>query len=628
MTLLWACAWGLQSIAAGMEIGSVTGTPTIETTIKRSNGTALRVAPGATKQVQHASYSAGQGVKFYRTYLYLVTAPTATRTVISIDNGASSKVGIRLTSGRVLQLYNEEDLAQVGSDSSAINTGEWYRLELKVDSTTLASTAVEARLYAASAESTLLWNPSGTIDLAADPNRYSVRNNNDANLDFVVTDHVICDDQGSALNGWPGEGSLIYLRPDGDSGTPQWTRGGADSGANWSQVEDTPPNDVTDYVQSNTSGQIDDYTLGACPAAVGASDTIKWVAAGARFALSATTGGDPDAVLRITAGGNTEECTGFSGAGSTLWASYRTSPALTFPLVLTDMPGASTTPWTKSDLDGALLGLRESVTDTHFIRVSAAWLIFEHSPPGATPVSGTDSSTQSEASALESSLSPTETETLADAAALAASLDIADSVAHTDASALAAASSLADSGALSETAVITVTLALADSAALSEAAPAETATLAGTDSWSLADVSSLDIGAGADKVGVDSFAFSETAALAIALSGADSGALADGIILSAALVGSDSGVATDAAGLAAALPVVDSGLLAEALFEFARSLADSAALSESVALAGADPAVTGPLNSAVGDGRTVAATGSGRSSAAVGDGRTQAQVPG
>jgi len=121
MSILVGCAFGLESIAAGMEWESSSGSPTIETTLVRSNGTALRFTPGATNSIQWNQYSAGQGVKFYRAYVHLVTAPAATRAIISIDNGASMKIGVRLTSARLLQLYNEEDFAQIGSDSSAIN---------------------------------------------------------------------------------------------------------------------------------------------------------------------------------------------------------------------------------------------------------------------------------------------------------------------------------------------------------------------------------------------------------------------------------------------------------------------------------------------------------------------------
>ena len=76
MTLKWAGANGLQSVTAGVEAPSFTGTLATETTISRSNGTAWRVAPGSTKQLQHNAYSAAQGINFYRIYFWVVAAAT------------------------------------------------------------------------------------------------------------------------------------------------------------------------------------------------------------------------------------------------------------------------------------------------------------------------------------------------------------------------------------------------------------------------------------------------------------------------------------------------------------------------------------------------------------------------
>jgi hypothetical protein len=374
-----------------MEWQSVTGTPTIETTIVRANGTAYRIAPGATKQVQHSSYSSGQGLKYYRIYFHVVTAPASNnRVFISLDNSSAIKIGVRLNTNMTMQFFNEEDIAQIGSTSSALSTGKFYRLEMGINDTTLASTACEIRLYDASAESTLIWNETGTINLAAAPNRLSIKNGNDTNLDFVFTDVAIIEGDSTAPNTWAGEGSIIYLRPSGAGTSTQWSRGGTDSGANWSQTSETPPNDVTSYVESNTVNQVDDFALADTPSAIATNDLVRWIASGARFALSSTTGPDPDFVSRITIGGNTVESANISGAGDTLWASYKGNTNLVFPQVLTGS-------YTKSDLDSAQIGIRETNSDTHFIRVSALWLMFEFCPtPTVSLSSPTDASTTSD----------------------------------------------------------------------------------------------------------------------------------------------------------------------------------------------------------------------------------------
>jgi hypothetical protein len=384
MSLLFLTAFGLQTSTFGIEWNSTTGSPTVETTISRSNGTALRFAGTGSKAIQWNTYAPAQGVRFYRVYFHIVAAPSANQDFVVLQNASNGKVLLRLTSALALSLYNAEDNAQIGSDYT-LSTATWYRVEIKVDSTTLASTTVEARLYDASDESTLLWNPSGTENFATDPNRFGIAHSGNATFDFVVTDIVANDNSGSVLNDWMGEGSLVYLRPSGAGSNTQWARAGTDSGANWSQVDESPPNDITDYVQSNTSGEIDDYALSNTPAAVGASDVIDFVLVGVRHSISSTTGADPDFKVRLTAGGNTNLSANIAPASSATWATNTNNNTYVPPLVLTDMPGASTTAWTKSDLDAAEVGIEQTFTDTHFARITAIWVIAHHHTAGAVP---------------------------------------------------------------------------------------------------------------------------------------------------------------------------------------------------------------------------------------------------
>lgn len=381
MSFLFGTSGGLQSITAGMEWRTSTnGTPAIETTIVRAGGTAIRFNnTGAAENIQHI-FTTAQGVYYFCWYINLQAAPTTARSFLTILNSANQKVGIRITTGRALQLFNEEDSAQVGSDSSALTLGQWYRIELKIDSTTLASTAIEARAYTDAPNASAFWNPSGTIDITANPDRWRVGyTSSDATLDFVMTDAVICDNAGSYANTWPGPGWLWYGRPNGNGDNSQWTGSDGNSTDNYLLLDETPPNDATDYVESNTSGQIDDYTVDNTPAAVGPDDTIQLVAVGVRFAISNTTGGDPDFVLRIkpAASGTTDETGNVSGAGATTYNSMQITLGNYLEFANNsnyEQPGTSN-PWTKAALDTAQIGIRESATDTHLARVSAMWLL-------------------------------------------------------------------------------------------------------------------------------------------------------------------------------------------------------------------------------------------------------------
>jgi hypothetical protein len=387
MSRLWATGFELQTASVGIEwTTSVTGSPAIETTTKRTGNAAFRVNnTAASENFQHI-VAAAQGVRYYRFYFYLVAlSASGTNTeIFSVMNSGNRKVSLRFdTAGNKLELFNQEDSAQIGVDSPTLSTAGWYRFELKIDSTTLASTSVEARLYDTD-DSTLTWNPSGTIALDADPNRILVGIvNGNSSLDIIYDDLVVNDSTGSFCNTWAGPGGLIILRPNANNGTPQWTRGGTDSGASWSQVDETTPNDATDYIESNTNNQVDEWTLTDTPAAIGTNDVINWVGVSSRFAISNATGADPDFVLRLKSGANVDETGNLSGAGSTSWSSHQIATPILYPVIANssnyEVPGGSTA-WTKTSLDSAIVGVRETLTDTHFIRVTAVWVYVDFTP--------------------------------------------------------------------------------------------------------------------------------------------------------------------------------------------------------------------------------------------------------
>lgn len=74
--------------------------------------------------------------------------------------------------------------------------------------------------------------------------------------DFAMNDTV-----GPPNNSWIGDGGVTVAMPNAAGDVTQLSRGGADSGANWSQVEERPPNDATDYVFGTTAGNRDLYNL-------------------------------------------------------------------------------------------------------------------------------------------------------------------------------------------------------------------------------------------------------------------------------------------------------------------------------------------------------------------------------
>lgn len=287
MARLWSCSGGLQSVTAGVEFTSiVTNAPAIETSLGvGTNGTGFRISNVAAVEGFRQIYTAAQGDFYFRWYDYIVASPTvATVTLGGFRITGTYKVAVRLTTGGLLQLWNAEDSTQIGSDSSAISTGVRYRFELRCDSTTLSATVVELRVYdnADGDPDNLIFNPSGTIDLAALPTNVgcALEATGNATFDHVVSDMAVNSTAaGGTQTSWPGAESLVYLFPNGNGDLSQWAGSDGNSTDNYLLVDEVPPN-TTDYVESNTSGQIDEYELTATPAGMGATDTINVVQVG------------------------------------------------------------------------------------------------------------------------------------------------------------------------------------------------------------------------------------------------------------------------------------------------------------------------------------------------------------
>lgn len=388
MGRIWQGGAELQSVTGAVEFTAITTSgPAIETTIKRGGSAAWRINNASASEGFRHVHTSTQAEFYFRFYVYIVTMPTNTRFIGGFSQTGTYKVGVRLTSGGLLQLYNQEDSAQVGSNSSALSTGTWYRIEIKCNSTTLASTVVEANAYIDDPSASSFWNPSGTIDITANPN--CVRcgtDSSDATLDYVVDDLAVNDTSSPGPTSWVGHGYVIHMYPNGNGDNSGWTGSDGNQTDNYLLVNEFPPND-TSYVQSNTSGQIDDYNLDAAPAAMASGDTINNVMVGVRAAVENATGADPDIALRYkaAASGTVSESANLDVNSVTFSSPVMPpqTPPDTYRLVVYTKPGTSD-PITKADLDTSQIGVREAVTDTHFARVSAIWLSVDYSPAVAT----------------------------------------------------------------------------------------------------------------------------------------------------------------------------------------------------------------------------------------------------
>lgn len=380
MARLWSCGFELQSATALMEWDTATGSPTINTTAGqvRSGSASLRNNLVATTAVLTQQFKAAgvAGSTYVRFYLYIATAPSATARIIRLRQGTGADLGgIRVTTSRTLLLWDEQTNLQVGVASAALALNTWHMIEFGHTGT---GDTITGRLngvqFATGASSSAVQAPYELY--------FGV--SNALTTDMYFDDVAVNDSTGSFQNTWPGEGSIIHLRPNAAGDATGGTRGGTDSGTNWGQVDEAPPNDATDYVIPSITSTIDEYNLAA--SGLTGTPTINVVSVGWRYAAASAT--SPDSMMlrvKASAGGTLEESAAIT-ANAITWKTHANAVPRVYPLTLYDLPGASTTAWSVADLDAAQIGFRVSTASVNRVWVSAMWMLVDYVPgAGGTP---------------------------------------------------------------------------------------------------------------------------------------------------------------------------------------------------------------------------------------------------
>jgi hypothetical protein len=187
-----------------------------------------------------------------RTALYLTTDSVGQLQVFR--GGPTGGAGENGTAGSGTLLWTN-------SESEPLST--WMHYELKV---VLAATATGSWSLKRNGALVVSQSSVQTLENGADVVNAFISNKATGSLvnDFFIDDVYVCDGSGSANNDFLGPVRVAALRPtanDSVAMTPS-------SGANWQCVDETTPNDDTDYVSAPASGLplTDRYTMSDLPA--------------------------------------------------------------------------------------------------------------------------------------------------------------------------------------------------------------------------------------------------------------------------------------------------------------------------------------------------------------------------
>lgn len=391
MSRLWHSGFELNSTTDGVEWSLNNATPTIQSTTVRTGtyaGQITSLGSGTSKFFLY-TYSSGtsNGPIYCRFYLRYATLPSASNAISRFGSASGNFPGIiKLNSDGTLGLYDED--GQVGSNSSALSANTWYQVEYMYDTTAAAgSHVIRARLDGVEFAASTTRSTGGSTAVRFGGNTLSEAQTTG---DWFFDDIAINDSSGSQ-NSYPGAGAIAHLRPDAAGDNSDWSN-------DYTNVDEVTPDDATTIVQSTTDEAIDDHNIDAASTGgIGASDTINVVAVGARFSSSAASG-SPTVKYRIKAssGGTVEESAGITNNGNGTYSTNANSDPRNYPLVLYDLPGASTTAWTAADLDVSQIGYRVDVDNgPGSANVSTVWLSVDFTVAGGG-VSKSDSITVSE----------------------------------------------------------------------------------------------------------------------------------------------------------------------------------------------------------------------------------------
>lgn len=379
MARLYSCGFELNSNGVNFDIHQSNGVIVVGSGTVRSGTYALHTTALVSGTSQRASFrhvsSAGNGPYWGRGYLNVTTRPSADNSIIRLE-ASGIPLRVALTSTGTLKLIDE--IGTIGTSAGALTNGQWYRLEVLFDSTGGAGTHI-AKLRVDGVEVVAATNRTFTNPTIQQFGFGGNLNSETQTVgDWWWDDIAINDSTGTAQNSYPGEGHIIHLLPtangDANSGT---ARGGADSGADWSQINEVTPNDATNYIEMNTTtGVVWCNVTDASGLGLGGAYIIPFVAVGGRITIASAGTGNWFPSIKSQASGTTLDGTPVSLTSTSWFAHDDTSGSQQYKVTAYVDPqnGGS---WTVAKLDSMQIGAK-TTDGSPATRITALWALVEY----------------------------------------------------------------------------------------------------------------------------------------------------------------------------------------------------------------------------------------------------------
>jgi len=389
---LWSSGFELQTVgsAGGGSVGeweTTVGSPSINTTTKRTGAASLRCNPTAASAYLRHSLMTGTTTSahvYLRAYVYIATLPSANTMLMGWIDTSPFGYGVRLRTDGKLAIGGTNSVLIGTASTITLSTGQWYRIELDYDDGTDLATCYVDGVSACTL--------SGADTFGGTQAMFGLFDS--CTADVYFDDIAVNDNSGSVQNGLPGAGSIVHLKPNaaGDnSGFATAVGGTAGAANNYTRVSETTPDDLTTYNNTTVTGTttIDDFNVdSSASAGIGSSDTVTLVQVGQRMGSNAATTASIVTRIKGQASGTTTESASLPVNVNGFRTHALASP-YTYKLTAYTNPQTSTA-WTPTTLDSMQIGYRGNVAQTTSRRISTIWALVEFVPSSNDhPVTGT-----------------------------------------------------------------------------------------------------------------------------------------------------------------------------------------------------------------------------------------------
>lgn len=270
---------GAEHESVGNEKWKLGGTPTLASAIAGANGRYYDNASN-NQTVQLPSTYAALTI---RCRFQVRQSQSGTRNILKLQDSTGSQIGVHWSNPGNFAVVRGTSTHLDASSGSEISLNTWYWAEVA----TLINNATgsfEARLYDDSTGSTLVSLSGSGVDTQETVNAFADRLlGGETNIDTVI-DNVSVSNAIELLGRCPAE----TLYPNGLGDITQLTRGGVDSGANWSQCDEATANGDTDTVFNAAGADLSDCYPFQDRSLSGTPLAVQIVATGRQFSGSCT----------------------------------------------------------------------------------------------------------------------------------------------------------------------------------------------------------------------------------------------------------------------------------------------------------------------------------------------------